>query len=320
MVSLRSQLVREISALYGFVDSISALCVHVPQSVAFTEPSATFFSHVEKLATSTKKHLSAFPVGEAESASEEAFHEMRDELRTIRSAWKEIHQFVKSAIDADTLNQPSALISFMLSRVRQLEGLATTDFAIFHTHTFNYLQVNPTSIRTTLRELVFLVEAEEFPVGLGLIGIPSTQGTSLLLNCLVAHEMGEYVYVEKSLDGRLQPEVEAALQIAQGAAYEKLDKTAKTLLIDTLLKWGKEVFCDPFAVRLVGPLGDAYQEPEWAGSVWAIAFHSSGGWGSGSVCRRLYTEMTLSPARLATPVQSFRHAGSEPWESELGGS
>lgn len=142
MLSLRGQLEREVSALYGFVDSISALCARVPQSLAFTEPSFKFFRHVGELAVATKTHLANFPVGSLESVSEDEFHESRDELRTIRSAWKELHQFVKSAVDADTLNQPSALISFMLSRVRQLPGLSDADFAIFHTDKFNYLQVN----------------------------------------------------------------------------------------------------------------------------------------------------------------------------------
>ncbi len=253
MLSLRNQLVREASALYGFVESLSAQCSRVPQSVAFTESSARFFQHIDQLAAATKRHLAAFPTDSVETATEDEFHQTRDELLTIRRAWQELHQFIKPAVDADTLNQPSALISAMRNRTKELPGLQDADFAIFHTDSFDYLQVNPTSIREAARELAFIVGAQEFPEGLGLIGIPSTQGSSLFLNCLVAHEIGEYVYAEKSLDNHLQPEAEVALEIVLGEEYRKKNKTDRSSLVDTVLRWGKELFCDLFAVYLVGP-------------------------------------------------------------------
>jgi hypothetical protein len=253
MLSLRSQLVREVSALYGFVDSVSASCTRVPQSVAFTESSARFFQYVEQLATATKKHLDSFPFDNLESAIEDDFHEIRDELFTIRRVWKRFHQFIKPASDSDTLNQPTALVLAMLERTRKLPGLQDADFAIFLTDTFDYLQVNPTWIRGAALDLAFIVTAKEFPSGLGLIGIPSTQGRSLFLNCLVAHEIGEYVYSEKSLDDQLRPEVRTALELVLGTEYQTKEKTEKSALIDTVISWGKELFCDLFAVYLIGP-------------------------------------------------------------------
>jgi len=86
MLSLCNQLVREASALYGFVNSVSAHCSRVPQSVAFTESSARFFLHIDRLAEATKKHLAAFPEKDVEAVTEDEFHEIRDELRTIRRA------------------------------------------------------------------------------------------------------------------------------------------------------------------------------------------------------------------------------------------
>jgi hypothetical protein len=253
MLSLRSQLVREVSALYGFVDSISHNCCHVPQSVAFTEPSTRFFLYIKALADATKEHLAGFPTADVEASNEEVFHHTRDELLTIRRVWQELHQFIKSATDADTLNQPSALVSAMLSRARKIPWFENVDFAIFHTDSFDYLHVNPTSIRGVLRELAFIVGADEFPPGLGLIGIPSTQGNSLFLNCLVAHEIGEYVYSERALNNLLQPEAETALEEVLGAKYTEREKTERSSYVDTVLKWSKELFCDLFAVQLIGP-------------------------------------------------------------------
>jgi hypothetical protein len=253
MQSLRNQLVREAAALYGFVDSISASCTHLPQSVAFTEASARFFRYIEQLADATKQHLAEFPPVSIQAAAADEFQETRGELFTIRRVWKQLHQFIKPASDADTLNQPTALVSAMLERTRRLPGLQDADFAIFLTETFDYLQVNPTWIRGAARDLAFIVTADEFPSGLGLIGIPSTQGSSLLLNCLVAHEIGEYVYSEKSLSDHLRPEVRAAVEIVYGAEYQAKDKTEKSRLMDTVISWCKELFCDLFAVYLIGP-------------------------------------------------------------------
>ena len=136
MLPLRDQLVREVSALYGFVDSVSVSCTEIPQSVAFTESSARFFRYVEQLATATKNHLAGFPPENLETASEDEFHEMRDELFTIRRVWKQLHQFIKPASDSDTLNQPTALVSAMLERTRKLPGLENADFAIYLTESF----------------------------------------------------------------------------------------------------------------------------------------------------------------------------------------
>lgn len=253
MLPLRNQLVREVSALYGFVDSVTASCTRIPQSVAYTESSARFFQYIEQLTAATKRHLDGFPLEKMETAAEDEFHEIRDELFTIRRVWKRLHQFIKPATDSDTLNQPTALISAMLERTRKLPELQDADFAIFLTDTFDYLQVNPTWIRGAARDLAFIVTAKEFPSGLGLIGIPSTQGRSLFLNCLVAHEIGEYVYSEKLLDDQLRPEVKAALGLVYGVEYETKDKTQKSGLVDTVISWAKELFCDLFAVYLVGP-------------------------------------------------------------------
>jgi hypothetical protein len=167
--------------------------------------------------------------------------------------WKQLHQFINPASDADTLNQPTALVSAMVHRTRKLPGLQGADFAIFLTENFDYLQVNPTWIRGAARELAFIVNADEFPSGLGLIGIPSTQGSALFLNCLVAHEIGEYVYSEKSLGDQLRPEVRAAIEIVYGASYAAKGKIEQSRLVDTIISWCKELFCDLFAVYLIGP-------------------------------------------------------------------
>ena len=83
------------------------------------------------------------------------------------------------------------------------------------------------------------------------VAFASGSGCCLLYTS--AHEIAEYVYAENSLNNLLQPEAEVALQGVLGQEYESRDKTQKSSCIDTVLGWAKELFCDLFAVQLIGP-------------------------------------------------------------------
>jgi hypothetical protein len=89
MVSLADQLARERSALFGFVESISASCTQPPNTVAFTDPSERFFRYINQLATQTKLYLTVHPV--ATDSTDEDFQDSRQELSTIQSVWRELH-------------------------------------------------------------------------------------------------------------------------------------------------------------------------------------------------------------------------------------
>jgi hypothetical protein len=184
---------------------------------------------------------------------DEDFQEARGELQTLRATWRELHQFIKPSADADTLNQPTALIAAMVGRLRQLRGFESTDFTIFHTDAFEYLQVDPSSIREVLAELARVVDVQPFPESLGLIGIPNSQGNSLFINCLLAHEIGEYVYAERKIEPKLGAEIKEALRSRVGKAFIDSDRKAQSRMTQVVLKWAKELFCDLFAVRVVGP-------------------------------------------------------------------
>lgn len=247
---LRDQIAQEASALYGFVESISSACTPPPRSVAFTDASERLFQYIAALSTKTKQYLKDYPV-ELEG-SEEQFIESRRELSTIRIAWREIHQFIKPAVHADTLNQPTALIAAMLQRLKQLPGFEASDFAIFHTDTFDYLQVNPVFVNQAAAGLAAIVGAEGISKPI-LIGIPSSQGTKLFLNCLVAHEMGHYVFGQRHLRPLLIAEIESALRQTLGNKYAGQGLQDRSFHFGLLAKWAEELFCDLFATYLIGP-------------------------------------------------------------------
>jgi hypothetical protein len=141
----------------------------------------------------------------------------------------------------------------MVERLRQMPGFEGTNFTIFHTAEFNYLQVSPSWIRGTVDRLAGIVGADSFPEELGLIGIPYSQGSALFLNCLLAHEIGEYVFDLRKLYAVLRPEIEIALEHQLGEEFAKKESPERSLLVGVVAKWAKELFCDLLAVRLIGP-------------------------------------------------------------------
>jgi hypothetical protein len=88
---------------------------------------------------------------------------------------------------------------------------------------------------------------------LGLIGIPNSQGNALFLNCLLAHEIGEYAYAKRGIEPSLAASAAAALEKHVGQEFAAQSLTVQSRMTKTVLQWAKEIFCDLFAVRLIGP-------------------------------------------------------------------
>jgi len=84
-----------------------------------------------------------------------------------------------------------------------------------------------------------------------MIGIPYSQSSALYLNCLIAHEIGHFVSQRLAQMTKLLPKVKVSLDslsAVAGTTAEQLDWSR-----DRLLSWAEELFCDLFAIRLVGP-------------------------------------------------------------------
>ncbi len=251
MRALRDHLQREVASLYLFVETVSRTCAPPPQAVSYSESSSRFFDYISRLAERTKIHIEDFD-GHADDEPEE-FIEARTELLTLRVAWRELHQLIKPSVDADTLNQPTAMVAALVNRLHEVRGFESSDFTIFHTDSFDYAQINPGATEDLVAQLARIVDAEPFPADLGLIGIPNSQGNALFLNCLLAHEIGEYAYAKRKIDSRLASHAAVALEKHMGEAFTSKDMTVQSRITNTVLLWAKEIFCDLFAVRLIGP-------------------------------------------------------------------
>ena len=160
-----------------------------------------------------------------------------------------MHRFVKPVLDANTLTLPTCLLDGLKTRFRQMSGFAETDFIFYHSTYLNYFNVKLGEFNQKANKISRMVKGPTFPEKLGLIGIPYSQSAALFINCLIPHEMGHFVFGELQLAKKLRSEIEERLI----KLYDtRLEIERRSELTDKMVFWLEELFCDAFAVRLVG--------------------------------------------------------------------
>jgi hypothetical protein len=243
---------RDASALFSFIDSICQHCYLDSDSPAYLRPSVEFFDYIRELGDATKAYLNVFPA--KAPTDKRLYQDYRQKLETIRSGWFDFHQLIKPAVDADTLNVPYTLIEALTKRLNCVPSFEQTRFALFHFDELNYLEVPISAITETTERLKKVIpDPPVFPPHLGLIGIPYSQSSSLYLNCLIPHEMGHFVFQKLGLKSELLSSIQTNLEQAlgpglAGASPDNLDWSK-----DRLASWAEELFCDLFAIWLIGP-------------------------------------------------------------------
>ena len=247
----------DLTALYAFIESVVGGAARRP-SAAYGPAADDFFIFVNELATACRDYIADWKVADAEE-----FEHKRPELEEIRGHWRELHKLIKPAFDADTLQVPSAVVDGIARRFQELPGCGNTEFALFHTAEFNYMHVHTAALRSTAKAFRAIVpNAPKFPDDLGLIGMPYSQGRTAFANCLVAHEMAHYRYRGTDLERILKSRVSNAFnslpdnidQSQRNALVKKLsDPVKKDILIKQMTLWAEEIFCDLFAIMLIGP-------------------------------------------------------------------
>jgi len=246
MSSLQDQVRQDAASLHRFVSSISDKCEHLSGAVTYPESAERFFRYVSKLAAATKSYVQRSVSVSSRSPTE--YLALRDEIALLRSSWGFLHQFVKPVLEADTLRLPICLLEGLRKRFREIPRFSKTDFIFYHSAKLNYFNVKLAEFKRKADPIANLVGGPLFPNRLGLIGIPYSQSSSLFINCLIPHEMGHYVFGDLRLAQKFRSDIDALLLTRYGA---KLDKK-RGMLADAMTCWVEELFCDVFAVRLIG--------------------------------------------------------------------
>jgi hypothetical protein len=246
MPSLEERVRHDVSSLYQFVTSITDLCERRNPAAAYLASSEKFFAYIVALGQATRNYIRDVP-GTYKSPSQ--LLNLRDTIPSLRIAWECLHSFVKPALDSDTLHLPNSLIQGLTERFREIPGYALTEFVIYHTDDFNYFNVQLDGFKRIANSISQLIQGPPFPPDLALIGIPYSQASTLFMNCLIPHEMGHHVFGTKSLGAHFRLTIEKELQTRYGPQITPVKRSAITSI---LVKWLEELFCDLFAVRLVG--------------------------------------------------------------------
>jgi dCTP deaminase len=247
MSNIEDQVHQDAASLHRFVCSISDKCERLSAAVGYPASSERFFRYICELATATKAYLQKSLDVSGKTSKE--YLDLRGEIATLRSSWSFMHQFVKPVLDADTLRLPTSVLDGLKARFRQISGHEDTDFVFYHTSHLNYFNIKLEQFKPRARQISNSVGGlPKFPEHLGLIGIPYSQSSSVFVNCLIGHEMGHYLFGESQLAGKFRVQIESRLS----SLHSNLSTDDRTYLTSSILMWFEELFCDVFAVRLVG--------------------------------------------------------------------
>jgi hypothetical protein len=211
-----------------------------------------YLDYVQKLGNATEQHLRRLlstPPDPRFSADD------RQSLRPFRDFWRDIHEFVKPSRDADTLHTPVALIEQLEMLLSKVPGLEKCQLLLCHTPEANYIQFVRSQRREKAEHYAAIVSgAPAFPLKMGFIAIPYSQESCLFQNLLICHETGHYAFEEKGLESKLSTLIEAALDAHfQDLVSDPDSENALSWCRELLWNWAEEVYCDRFAIGIIGP-------------------------------------------------------------------
>ena len=114
MATLAQQLIQDSASLVHFVTSISDLCEERSGSPAHLPSSERFFGYISGLANATGVYLSN---SVQPGKTPRDLLQLRSEIASLRVSWRYLHEFIKPALDADTLRLPTALVQSFYRKV-----------------------------------------------------------------------------------------------------------------------------------------------------------------------------------------------------------
>ncbi|MGD0300646.1 MAG: hypothetical protein ABSE86_26475, partial [Bryobacteraceae bacterium] len=163
---------------------------------------------------------------------------------------------MKPVADAHTLNIPAPLIDLATHQLGQVDGMDGAKVVILLTPELMYFQRPHTDIKNIARLVEGFVPEASFPSKLGFVELPYSQGPSFFTNLALYHEIGHFVYEELSSSSPPHQGI-SHLRSSIGTSLRQVTTTtspqAFAVQVGILESWTQEIFCDLFALRLLGP-------------------------------------------------------------------
>jgi len=183
----------------------------------------------------------------------------------IREGLSWIYIFVKEAIDADTLSIPYSLIIFLNHAATELQKPEKVSLVVLGSSDLMYYKYN----LIHLRNLTWHIESKVIkgypvlPEDIGVLKFPYCAAQEVLVNCILFHEMGHYIYEKTNLEQQFLYEIESNLTkfVQDNKIIEKLKPKDPVLACNKLFiyvgglmsSWADEIFADIVAIRILGP-------------------------------------------------------------------
>ena len=242
----------DAAVLHEFADFVEQYCAEQKRSQTYVDASGAFFQYVEQLASGIKLDLAA-KVKLAERRPSR-LPLLRQNLLSLKYYLRTLHTLIKPAADAHTLTIPAPLIRLASEQLQALHGMKHSQIVILLTPEFMYFQRPHTEVKEQAQIVRNFIPTAVFPKKLGFIELPYSQGPSFFTNLVIYHEIGHFVYEELSNQTPLHRDM-VRLKEMSNRSLVKLFRERKVFALASRMieDWIQEIFCDLFAIRLVGP-------------------------------------------------------------------
>ena len=243
-------LLRDAADLHRFLQPIARISdVARTDHPYYSDASYRFFDHINGLIEKTLTYLESLP--KRPSKFPEIQHSLRQRLKLLRYSWGLLHKYIQPSLEADTLHIPFPLLNVLNDKLQQVPECEDFECAVFQLTDLNYVMLPYNAVNRVANRIRAIVHGDEFPDFLTLVGIPYSQSSGLFLNCQIPHEMAHFVYQEVVCD-EITKKVDEILD-SHYPNEPAANEVALSQIRGLLNLWVEEIFCDLFAISLIGP-------------------------------------------------------------------
>lgn len=251
-----ADLLHDAAVLHRFVEFIEEYCKEQERSQIYADASGSFFQYVETLAAGIKYHLKT-QIKRARKFPER-LPLVRANIFALKNYLRRLHALIKPAADAHTLTIPAPLIELASKQLQKVQRMTGSRIVILLTSEFMYFQRPHTDIKDQAQLVQSFIPSASFPSKLGFIELPYSQGPNFFTNLAIYHEIGHFVYEELSNTTPPHAQVIALRSAVRKSLKQALrgrqqDPESFAIAVNIMEYWIQEIFCDLFAIRLIGP-------------------------------------------------------------------
>jgi hypothetical protein len=258
---LREQVKNEGFCLLALCRDLSAFIESGRTRKTYLHQTEDFLEYIVKSLKSIEKAVRR-AVGQ--KIDDELLKSKLREFDLIKKALSWLYVLTKEAIDADTLSIPYSLTTLLNSIAKKLEEEEDVRLVVLGSSDLMYYKYNLERLRNLTRNLKSVIKNYPvLPEDIGILKFPYCAVHDVLVNCILFHEMGHYIYEKTKLEKEFieKIELDLALFVIEGKVLERLKPLQPRVAWNRLsmyvrglmAAWADEIFADMLAVRVLGP-------------------------------------------------------------------